>query len=55
VPCLVVVGKPITVTRNPDASKEEISALHAQILDAVQALYDHHKAAYGTDAKLVIK
>lgn len=53
VPVTMAVGRPIPVTRNADASKEDVAALHEAVLAATRELYYTHREAYGTTRELV--
>jgi hypothetical protein len=49
----LAVGKPILVTKQVDASKEDVAALHQRVLEATKELYYTHREAYGTARELV--
>jgi hypothetical protein len=56
-PVYVVVGEPVTVDHEPMAqpTKEAIDALHARYKQALLALFEKHKHAYGYgNSRLVI-
>ncbi len=56
VPIVGAMGKPIPVPLKEDPSDAEIDAVHAELLGAMVALFDEHKAAYGwANKKLIIQ
>ena len=55
VPVHVVVGAPLRVTKDAEPSDEAVAALLARFCDAMEALFEEHKAAAGyAQNKLVI-
>ncbi len=54
-PITVVVGSPINVPKNANPSNEDVAALHAKYIAALQALYDKYNPVYGNpDLELVV-
>jgi 2-acylglycerol O-acyltransferase 2 len=54
-PLDTVVGKPIAVVQNPSPSNEEVALKLDEFIDAMESLYERHKAKYGyEDKRLVI-
>jgi len=43
-PLTVVVGAPISVTRNTNPTREEVQEVHAQYTEALKQLYENHKS-----------
>ena len=58
-PLYMVSGAPIPVpevARDDPGFEAAVDRVHAQVVDALQALYDRHKASYGwADRPLVIE
>uniref|UniRef100_UPI00398EF858 2-acylglycerol O-acyltransferase 1-like isoform X1 n=1 Tax=Pristiophorus japonicus TaxID=55135 RepID=UPI00398EF858 len=46
-PIYTIVGKPIVVQQNHTPSNQEIEALHIMYIDALNTLFEEHKAQYG--------
>ncbi|KAG0558812.1 hypothetical protein M758_10G053300 [Ceratodon purpureus] len=46
-PMTYVIGKPIEVTKNPQATHEEVAAVLEKFIEAVEVLFEKHKAAAG--------
>jgi len=56
-PVTVVRGSPVMVKKTADPTQEDVDALHAQVVTAVQALYEKHRHEAGPaykDKPLVI-
>ncbi|XP_041073347.1 2-acylglycerol O-acyltransferase 1-like isoform X2 [Carcharodon carcharias] len=50
-PIYTIVGKPINVQQNHTPSSEEIEALHTKYIEALNKLFEEHKAQYGIPEK----
>jgi len=46
-PMTYVIGRPIEVTKNAKATREEVAAVLNQYIEAVRVLYEKHKTAAG--------
>ncbi|MBN3295728.1 MOGT1 acyltransferase, partial [Amia calva] len=46
-PIYTVVGRPIAVEQNVNPSAEEVDRLHSEYLEALNQLFEQHKAQYG--------
>ncbi|XP_072897052.1 2-acylglycerol O-acyltransferase 1-like isoform X1 [Hemitrygon akajei] len=46
-PIYTVVGKPIVVQQNHTPSNQEIEVLHSKYIEAINQLFEEHKAQYG--------
>ena len=56
IPIVGAMAKPIPVPLKENPTEEEINAVHQQLIDAMQKLFDEHKGAYGwADKKLIIQ
>ncbi|XP_042507164.1 diacylglycerol O-acyltransferase 2D-like [Macadamia integrifolia] len=46
-PMHVVVGRPIELKRNPEPTVEEVNEIHSKFVEAMQELFEKHKARVG--------
>lgn len=56
IPIYGVMARPIQVVQCDDPPQEEIDRVHGEMVEAMTALFEQHKASYGwADKKLIIK
>ena len=49
----MVFGRPIAVAKVEQPSPQQVDALHAQLLQAIETLFDTHKHALGWGHKMI--
>jgi hypothetical protein len=54
IPIVGAMGRPIPVPKVDEPSDEDVDRVHAELLVAMVALFDEHKAAYGWEKKKLI-
>lgn len=53
-PITVIIGKPIDTEKILEPTDDDIKKLHQKYIDSLTALFEEHKAKYGSNLKLIL-